>query len=66
MLLLTNSLKALLELRENLNSEQVNELTQRLNSLSEQTKDAVLKSQIIELKQALASNIKNSEYAKVA
>lgn len=66
MLLLTNSLKALLELRENLNSEQVNELTQRLNSLSEQTKDAVLKSQIIELKQALASNSNNSEYAKVA
>ena len=53
MLILINSMKALSQVHEKLSADQKQTLTQLLEILSDQTQDAVLKSQILELKQTL-------------
>ncbi|MBT5018116.1 MAG: hypothetical protein HON04_05175 [Planctomicrobium sp.] len=53
MLILINSMKALSQVHEKLSADQKQTLTQLLEILSDETQDAVLKSQILELKQTL-------------
>lgn len=54
MLMLLNSLKALSDLQNQLTAEQNVELSRQLESLAQGTRDMVLKSQALELKQALS------------
>lgn len=53
MLILVNSLKALDEVQSKMSTEQKTELVSLLDKLAEQSKDAVLRSQILEIKQTL-------------
>lgn len=56
MLMLTNAVKALTELEDQLDQKQKENLSQQLQRLAQSKKDAVFKSQVLELKEILAKS----------